>query len=225
LAAGIHHDHSPIEKRTFFMSSSSALNTLLGSTTSTGLDISSLLQAALGASSSGIDVTAAVNAAVTAARAPESAWQAQQTALQSQITAINQLQVETTNLQNDLVSLNNLIGPLAARTVTSSNPSILTGSVSPGSSVGNHSIVVNALATSTAWASTPVGTASTVLGSGSFSITSADGTVTKPDNRWQHAFATCCSDQWRLARSQSECYYGCKRRAASHHQQHLRQIQ
>ena len=72
------------------MSSTSALNSLLSSTSTSntsGIDISSLLEAATGASSAGIDVTAAVNAAVTAAQAPEQAWQAQQATIQSQTSA------------------------------------------------------------------------------------------------------------------------------------------
>ena len=50
------------------MSSTSALNSLLASSSpSSAIDLSSILQAATGASTSGIDVTSAVNAAVTAA--------------------------------------------------------------------------------------------------------------------------------------------------------------
>ena len=60
------------------MSSVSALNSLLDSTSSSsGIDLSQILQAATGASSAGIDVTSAVNAAVTAAQAPETNWENQ----------------------------------------------------------------------------------------------------------------------------------------------------
>ena len=70
------------------MSSVSALNSLLDSTSSTSsIDLSQILQAATGASTPGIDVTAAVNAAVTAAQAPETAWENQESTLQSQSTA------------------------------------------------------------------------------------------------------------------------------------------
>ncbi|MGA8742551.1 MAG: hypothetical protein WB561_15305 [Terracidiphilus sp.] len=70
------------------MSSVSTLNSLLSSssTSSSGIDISSILQAATGASSSGIDVTAAVNSAVAAAQAPETAWENQESTLESQST-------------------------------------------------------------------------------------------------------------------------------------------
>jgi flagellar hook-associated protein 2 len=162
------------------MSSVSALNSLLSSSASNpaGIDISSLLQAAFGASSSGIDVTSAVNAAITAAEAPEQAWEAQQTTLQSQTTALNKLQTDATNLDNDMQSLNNLTGPLSAVTVNSSDSSIVSASAASGSPSGNHTVVVNNLASSDSWESSTVASATTDLAAGSFNITGAGGTVT-----------------------------------------------
>src|SRR5690349_13677070 len=107
------------------MSSFSALSALLGSSSSSSIDLSSILQAAMGASSPGIDVTSAVNAAVTAARAPETNWQNQESTLQNQISGIGTLQTAATNLDNDVQSLNSVVGPLSARTVSSSNSSIV----------------------------------------------------------------------------------------------------
>ena len=53
------------------MGTVSALDSLLSSSSSSSsIDLSSILEAAYGASSSGLDVTAAVNSAITAARAP-----------------------------------------------------------------------------------------------------------------------------------------------------------
>ena len=161
------------------MSSISALNSLLASTSSSsGIDLSQILQAATGASSSGIDVTSAVNAAVTAAEAPETAWENQESTLQSQTTALNQLQTDATNLDNDMQSLNNLTGPLSARTVSSSNSTIVTASAASGAAVGNHTVVVGSLATTASWASSTVASASTPLAAGSFTITDASGNTT-----------------------------------------------
>jgi flagellar hook-associated protein 2 len=162
------------------MSSVSALNSLLASSSSnpSGIDISSLLQAAFGASASGIDVTSAVNAAVTAAETPEQSWQAQQATLQSQTTALNQLQTDATNLDNDMQTLNNITGPLSAVTATSSDSSIVSASAASGSPIGHHTVVVNSLATTASWASSTVASATTDLAAGSFNITSANGTVT-----------------------------------------------
>ena len=161
------------------MSSISALNSLLSSssTSSSGIDLSSLLEAATGASSPGIDVTAAVNAAVTAAQAPEQAWESQQSTLQSQTSALTQIQTDATNLDNDMQSLNSLSGPLSAMTVSSSNSSIVSGSAASGSTAGVHVVVVNNLATTASWSSGTVASATTALAAGSFTIT-AGGTAT-----------------------------------------------
>jgi flagellar hook-associated protein 2 len=161
------------------MSSTSALNTLLASTSSSsGIDLSQILQAATGASSAGIDVTSAVNAALTAARAPETAWQNQQTLLNNQNTALTQLQTDATNLDNDMQSLNSVTGPLSSRTVSSSDSSIVSASAASGSAVGNHIVSVSSLASTASWASDTVASATTPLAAGGFTITTPDGTVT-----------------------------------------------
>jgi flagellar hook-associated protein 2 len=161
------------------MSSVSALNSLLASTSPTSsIDLSQILQAATGASSAGIDVTSAVNAAVTAARAPETAWQNQESTLQSQAAALTQLQTDATNLDNDMQSLNSFTGPLSARTVNSSDSTLVTASAASGAAVGNHTVVVTSLATTASWASDTVASATTPLAAGSFTITDATGNTT-----------------------------------------------
>ena len=114
------------------MSSISGLDSLLSSSSAaSAIDLSSILEAATGSSSPGIDVNAAVSASITAAEAPEQAWESQQTTLQNQTTALNQLQTAATNLDDDMQSLNNLTGPLSATTVSSSNSGIVTASAAP----------------------------------------------------------------------------------------------
>ena len=158
------------------MSSVSALNSLLSSSSSSSaIDISSILQAATGASSSGIDVTAAVNSALTAAREPETNWENQEYALQSQVTALDTLQTDASNLDNDAQSLNSLVGPLSARTVSSSNSNIVSASAASGSAPGNHDVVVNNLATTASWTSGTFASASTAMPAGSFTITTGSG--------------------------------------------------
>ena len=161
------------------MSSVSALNSLLSSSSSNpaGIDLSQILQAALGASSEGIDVTAAVNAAVTAAEAPEQTWESQQTTLQNQTTALTQLQTDTTNLDNDMQSLNSITGPFSAVTVSSSNSSVVSASAASGASAGTHVVQVASLATTASWSSDTLASATTPLAAGSFTIT-ANGTAT-----------------------------------------------
>jgi len=159
------------------MSSVSALNSLLSSSSSSSsIDLSSILQAAMGASSSGINVTAAVNSAITAARGPETGWQSQQTALQSEVSALTTLQTQTSNLDNDIQDLGSLAGSLSARTVSSSSSSLVTASASAGSAPGTHVVVVNNLATTASWTSGVFANSSSALPAGSFTITVGTGT-------------------------------------------------
>ncbi|MGB6687294.1 MAG: flagellar filament capping protein FliD [Terracidiphilus sp.] len=157
------------------MSSISALDSLLGSGSSSGVDISQILEAALGASSPGIDVTAAVNSAVTAAEAPEQQWETQESTLQSQISALDQIQTDATNLDNDVQALNSVTGPLSAMTVNSSNSDVVTASAASGSTQGNDEVVVNSLATTASWTSGTFATSSTDLPAGSFTISTGSG--------------------------------------------------
>jgi flagellar hook-associated protein 2 len=161
------------------MSSSSALNSLLSSSSSSNaINLSEILEAATGASSPGIDVNAAVSAAVTAAEAPEQAWEAQQATLQSQASAMQTIKSDATNLDNDMQALNSLTGPLSAATVTSSNSGIVTASAAPGSAAGNNLVVVNSLATAASYSSGAVATATTDLPAESITITPAGGSAT-----------------------------------------------
>jgi flagellar hook-associated protein 2 len=158
------------------MSSSSLLGSLLGSSNSaTAVDISSILEAAMGASTPGLDVTSAVSSAVTAAEGPENIWNAQITLLQSQTSALTQINTDTTNLDNDMQSLNSLTGPLSESTVASSNSSVVTATAASGSAAGNVTVVVNNLASTASFSSTAVASASTTLPSESFTITNSSG--------------------------------------------------
>lgn len=155
------------------MSSISSLNSL--QSTASSINLSEILEAATGSSSPGIDVNAAVSAAITAAEAPEQNWEDQQTTLQSQSNALTQLQTSATNLDNDVQSLNSLTGPLAATLVSSSNSSLVTASSAPGSAVGTSTVVVNSLATTASWSSNTLATEETALPPETFVITTASG--------------------------------------------------
>jgi flagellar hook-associated protein 2 len=159
------------------MSTLSALSSLLGS--SSGIDLSAILEAATGSSSAGIDVTDAVNAAVTAAEAPEDTWESQITTLNNQTTALDTLQTDVTNLDNDVQSLNSITGPLSAATASSSNSSIVTASAAAGSTAGTDIVVVNSLATTASYSSTAVAGSSTDLPTGeTFTLTNGSGAST-----------------------------------------------
>lgn len=159
------------------MSSVSALNSLLDSTSSS-IDLSSILEAAFGASTPGIDVNSAVSAAVSAAEGPENNWETQESLLSSQTSALQQIQADATNLDNDVQSLNSLTGPLSATTVTSSNSSIVTGSSVSGTAPGNTVVVVNNLATTDSWASSTQSSSTASLPAGTVTITNPSGAQT-----------------------------------------------
>ena len=156
------------------MSTSSILSSATSSTAST-VNISSILAATTGATTPGIDVTSAVNAAIYAARAPERAWQADQTTLTSQTNALTAIQTATQAVQNDIQTLNSLSGPLAARSVTSTNANVISATASAGTASGTHTVVVNSVATTGAWYSDAAASATATLPSSSFTLTTTGG--------------------------------------------------
>jgi flagellar hook-associated protein 2 len=161
------------------MSSTSSLNSLLSSTTSStsGVDLSSILAASVGASTPGIDVTAAVAAAIAADRAPETAWNNEVTTFTNQTSALTSIQSATEAIATDMQSLNTLTGPLAARTVTSSDSSSVAATAASGTVAGTHNVVVNNLATTGAWYSDLATSATATLPATSFTITTGSGST------------------------------------------------
>jgi flagellar hook-associated protein 2 len=161
------------------MSSTSAVNSALDSTTTTpAINYSQILAASVGATTPGIDVTAAVAAAIYADRASERVWQGEVTNLSSQTTALTAIQTATTTVSNDLSSLNSLSGPLSARTVTSSNSNDVTATAAVGTTAGTHAVVVQNLASTATWYSDLATSATSALPASSFTLTNASGTAT-----------------------------------------------
>jgi flagellar hook-associated protein 2 len=159
------------------MSSVSSVNSLQASTTTTNsaISISSILAAVAGTSTSAIDVSAAVTAGIYAARAPERAWQADQTTLSSQTTALTSIQTATEALATDMQSLNTLTGPLAARTVTSSNSNDLSATAATGTVTGTHTVVVSKLASTESWYSDLESSPTATLPTSSLTLTTTAG--------------------------------------------------
>jgi flagellar hook-associated protein 2 len=161
------------------MSTTSSVNSLLSSTTSstTAYDVSSILAAVNNKSTTALDVTAAVAAGIYADRAPERLWQADQTTLTSQTTALTAIQTATKAIQTDMDSLNSLTGPLSQRTVTSSNTSEVTATAASGTVAGSHTVVVNNIASTGAWYSSLETSSTATLPTSSITITPANGTA------------------------------------------------
>lgn len=160
------------------MSSVSSLNSLLSSsTTSSATSVSSILAAIAGVSTPGIDVDSAVTAALYADRAQERIWQAEQTTLSSQTTALTSIQTATQALYSDFESLNSLSGPMASRSVTSTNSDVATASATTGTAVGTHTVTVSNLASTGSWYSDLATSATATLPGSSFTLTTASGST------------------------------------------------
>jgi flagellar hook-associated protein 2 len=98
-------------------------------------------------SGNGIDV----NALVSAVQAPQlnaiQLYQQQQRGLETQAGLLTSINNGLNNLSTAVNSLSDVLGPLVAQTVTSSEPAIVTGSAQPNATHGNHTVVVSTLAT------------------------------------------------------------------------------
>jgi flagellar hook-associated protein 2 len=144
------------------------------------LNLSSLLSA-LGSTSAGINVQAAVAQALAVESAPEQQWQQEQVTLQTQTSAINSIEGDVSNLQNSLNALGDPAGALMAMAATSSDTNIVTASAASGTAAGNHVVVVSNLAATASWYSSSAASSSTTLAAGSFDLTVGSGSpVTIP---------------------------------------------
>lgn len=133
------------------------------------IDLSSILSA-LGSSSSGINVQAAVAQEIALESQPMLIWEQQQSNLQNQSSDIKGIESDITSLQDALGALKNPVGAFASMTAASSNSGIVTASASSGAAAGTHLVVVNNLATTASWYSSPVASSSTQLTAGTFNI-------------------------------------------------------
>jgi flagellar hook-associated protein 2 len=135
----------------------------------------------------GVNVSSLVSQLVTAASVPETQWQSQQTSIQTQISDLNILDQSTTTLLSDVNALQDPGGAVTSRNVNSSDSGLVSATATDGTAVGNHTIVVNSLATTSSYYTDEVASANTVLDSGSFSLTVGTGpantiTIDSTDN-------------------------------------------
>ncbi|MGH9500021.1 MAG: flagellar filament capping protein FliD [Terriglobales bacterium] len=121
-------------------------------------------------SSQGINVQAAVAAAIAAESGPLNEMQQEQAALQSQTGDINVIETNIGTLQTALNGLSDPSGALLSRATSSSNSSVVTASAAPGATPGNHVIVVNSVATTGSWYSDSVASGDTTLADGGFTL-------------------------------------------------------
>jgi flagellar hook-associated protein 2 len=126
----------------------------------------------------GFNVQSMVQAALAADSGPLYQMQQEQTDLQGQTAALNTLQTELTALQTAVQSLSDPAGALYSETATSSNSSILTATAASGATTGNHTVVVNSLATTSSAYSSEFASSTTALPTGSFDLQVGSGAAT-----------------------------------------------
>ena len=127
--------------------------------------------------SSGIDVTSVVYQILYAERAPERLWQAQQASLTLQATALNTISSDISTLQDKANSLKDIFGGLSGKTVTSSQPSILTASAQTSAPTGSHIVVVENLASTASYYTDPLTNSTTTIANGTFQLQVGQGTA------------------------------------------------
>ncbi len=114
-------------------------------------------------SGNGIDVSSLVAAVQAPVLSQIQLYEQQQAGLQTQAGLLSGINSDLNNLLSAVNSLTDVLGPLAAQTVSSSQPSIVTGTAQTTAVPGNHTIVVSTLATQGTLYTQPVTDANTSI--------------------------------------------------------------
>ena len=118
----------------------------------------------------GIDVMSVVQQILDAERGPENLWKAQQSTLNLQSSAWTSISSNLGSLLNKVNALKDLSGALTQKTVTSSNPEVLSATVQPGAAIGTHTVVINNLATTSSYYTGSLASGSTTFATGTFRL-------------------------------------------------------
>src|ERR1700749_1873884 len=98
-------------------------------------------------SSSGFDVQGLVDSIIQADQQQEQPWKDQQTALTAQTNAINQLNSDLASVNTSVQALTDVTGAFSQRVGLSTDNAIVGATVTNSAAVGDHTVVVNSLAT------------------------------------------------------------------------------
>jgi flagellar hook-associated protein 2 len=161
----------------------------MSSTSSVGSSLVAGSQAnsSTGGLGAGIDVSSLVAASMSNQTAELQQMQNEQSALTTQQNTLTTISNDIQTLSNAVFSLTDPAGQLTQMTATSSDSSVLTGSVLPGANSGNYAVVVNSLATTSSAYSAAAATSSTPIATGTLqiqvgSIAPATITIDNTDN-------------------------------------------
>lgn len=127
-------------------------------------------------SGDGFDVTSTVNQIVTNLQAVETPWKTQLTALESKDTALSSLGKKISALSTDLESLTAFSGTMTYKTGSSSDTSVLTGSITSSAQAvtGTYTVVIQNLAQTSSAATDAIGASDTLTGGITFKVGSGD---------------------------------------------------
>jgi len=128
----------------------------------------------------GIDVESTVNTLIQALEQPEQPMLAEQTFLQSQSSAISNIGSLLNNLQTTVEALSDPDGVLTNQVASSSDTTVLTASTTGGATLGNHTITVGHLATTSSVYSDDVTNGTTTFNGGQIELQVGSNTVTIP---------------------------------------------
>jgi flagellar hook-associated protein 2 len=129
----------------------------------------------------GIDVQQFVTNALANQQAVITNLQTQQTSLGSQSSALLTIQTDLNNLQTAETALRDPFGEFDSQIATSSASTVVTGTADGTAATAVHTVVVNALATTSSYYTGALASGTTTFGNGSFTLqvgTNAAATVT-----------------------------------------------
>jgi len=118
----------------------------------------------------GINVQTTVATIIQADEAPEQPMLEQQTFLQTQASAITNISSLLTTLQTSVQALQDPQGQFTDQVANSSNPAVLTATTTGGATLGNHTITVGLLASTSSVYTTSLATAATTFNSGQIQL-------------------------------------------------------
>jgi flagellar hook-associated protein 2 len=129
----------------------------------------------LPAGSNTIDVQTLLQSAEEANAIPLQLLQQEQSNLTTQTSAMQSIESDINSLQTAVGALSNTTGSVNSLTATSSDSNVLSASADPTATPGTHAVVVNSLATTSAYYTDAVASSSTVIANGSFQISVGGG--------------------------------------------------
>jgi len=123
-------------------------------------------------SGQGFDVASTVTQIVTNMQAVETPWKTQLTSLASKDTALSSLGTQISTLSTDLQNLTDFSGAMTGKTGSSSDTSVLTGSITSSSAAvtGTYTVVVQSLAQNSSAATDSIGASDVLTGGITFKV-------------------------------------------------------